>query len=289
MPPFVKTNEVISPFDIYEKFNSLRAEGLVSTQFLAAFNIFIGGNKTISKNAMSEFFHNLSMQALGRDDDRIDIKFGAIEELHKSIRKLLKDEVNQNISFIDFIPEQFEEIKDPNRLFEENVVENIISGNRVDYLQDTDHMSFPNTEQEILAQSKTNYELEKKLARAVNESEEIPQGTVAVARKELFNSLLNVDGQIAADVVQDLSDVGISNTRTEDKNAKRDFVEHVKSTIKKDNGDYLPTIKTTDNSSNEAATASFSAEFPTLTEIIRSPPGKFTIRRSKRLAEKKPY
>ena len=112
---------------------------------------------------------------------------------------------------------------------------------------------------------------------------------MAVARKELFNSLLNVDGQIAADVVQDLSDVGICDTRTEDKNAKHDFVEHVKSTIKKDNGDYLPTIKTADNSSNEAAVASLSAEFLTLTEIIRSPPGKFTIRRSKRLAEKKPY
>ena len=94
-------------------------------------------------------------------------------------------------------------------------------------------MSFPNREQEILAKSKTNYELEKKLVQAVNESEEIPQGTVAVARKELFNSLLNVDGQIATDVVQDLSVVGISNTRTEDKNAKGDFVEHVKSTIKK--------------------------------------------------------
>ena len=62
--------------------------------------------------------------------------------------------------------------------------------------------------------------------RAVNESDEISQGTAAVARKELFNSLLNVNGQIAADIVQDLSDVGISNTRTED-NAKCDFVEHM--------------------------------------------------------------
>ena len=94
MPSFVKTNEVISLFDLFEKFNSSSAEGLVSTQFLAAFNIFIGGDKTISKKAMREFFHNLSMQVLSRDDDRIDIKFDAIEELHKSIRKLPKDEVN---------------------------------------------------------------------------------------------------------------------------------------------------------------------------------------------------
>ena len=162
MPPFVKTNEVIPLFDLYEKFNSLSAEGLVSSQFLAAFDIFMGGDKTISKNAMSELFHNLSMQALSRDDNRIDIKFDAIGELHKSIRKLLEDEADGNISFIDFIQEQFEEIKDLNRLFEENVVENIISHNRVDYLQDTDYMSLPNTKQEILAQSKTNHELEKK-------------------------------------------------------------------------------------------------------------------------------
>ena len=135
----------------------------------------------------------------------------------------------------------------------------MMSSNRVDYPQDTNHMSFPNTEEEILAQSKANYELEEKLARAVNESEEIPQEIAREARKELFNSLLNVNGGIAADDVQDLSDVGISNTRTEDKNAKRDFVEHIKSTIKKDNVDYLPTNKTANNSSDETAVTSFSA------------------------------
>ena len=101
MPSFVKTNEVISPFDLYEKFNFMH--GLVSTQFLAAFNIFIAGNKTISRNAVSEFFPNLSMQAWNRDDDRIDIKFDPIEEWNKSIKKLLKNDVDRNsdISFTD--------------------------------------------------------------------------------------------------------------------------------------------------------------------------------------------
>ena len=107
MPSFIKTNEVISPFDLYEKFNSTSVHGLVSTQFLAAFNIFIGGDKAIAENAMSEFFHNLSMQVWSKDDDRIDIKFDAIEVLNKNIKKLLKDEVDRNsdISFIDFRPE----------------------------------------------------------------------------------------------------------------------------------------------------------------------------------------
>ena len=87
--------------------------------------------------------------------------------------------------------------------------------------------------------------------------------------KNYLIPLLNVDSGIAADVVQDLSDVRIFNTRTEDKNAKHHFAEHVKSTIKKDNVDYLPIIKTANSSSNEAI-ASFSAELPTLTEIIRN-------------------
>ena len=41
----------------------------------------------------------------------------------------------------------------------------------------------------------------------------------------------------------------------------------------------MPKIKTANNSSNEAAATSFLAEFPTLTKIIRSPLGKFTIKR----------
>ena len=52
----VKTNEVISLTVHYEKFNSTSTHGLASTQFLAAFNIFVGGDKTISKNVMREFF-----------------------------------------------------------------------------------------------------------------------------------------------------------------------------------------------------------------------------------------
>ena len=35
---------------------------------------------------------------------------------------------NSDITFIDFRSEKFEEIEDSNRLFEENVVENMMSG-----------------------------------------------------------------------------------------------------------------------------------------------------------------
>ena len=64
-------------------------QGLVSVQFIAAFNRFLGGDKEISTDAMSEFFHNLSWQALTNDNDSIQIKFEAITELVKSINYLI--------------------------------------------------------------------------------------------------------------------------------------------------------------------------------------------------------
>ena len=55
VPSFVKINDILSPFALYENFISADAHGLVYVQFLAALNFFLGGNKIISKNAMSEF------------------------------------------------------------------------------------------------------------------------------------------------------------------------------------------------------------------------------------------
>ena len=37
---------------------------LVPTQFLCVLNIFLDGNRQMSKDAMTEFYHNLSMQGL---------------------------------------------------------------------------------------------------------------------------------------------------------------------------------------------------------------------------------
>ena len=48
-----------------------------------------GGDKLISKNAMSEFFHNSSMQVLSKSDDTTVIKFDAINALNKSLNNLL--------------------------------------------------------------------------------------------------------------------------------------------------------------------------------------------------------
>ena len=43
----------------------------MSIQALAALNIHFGGDKTISKNALSDFLHNMLFQALSNENDNI--------------------------------------------------------------------------------------------------------------------------------------------------------------------------------------------------------------------------
>ena len=75
MPSFLNANENTSPNLLFKKFNTIHVYGLVSTQFLCALHIFVGGEKELSKNAMSKFFNNLSMQVLYREDDTAEFNF----------------------------------------------------------------------------------------------------------------------------------------------------------------------------------------------------------------------
>ena len=68
---FVKSRDVISPFELYKKFNSGGTRGLICVQFLATCNIHFDGDKTISKESQSKLFHDLSMQALSKSEDSI--------------------------------------------------------------------------------------------------------------------------------------------------------------------------------------------------------------------------
>ena len=86
---FVKESDIISPSWLYQNFNYGEMSRLVSVHFLAAINIYFGGNKALSKNVMSEFFHNFSMHALSISDDSIVLKFDALKRLNKNINDLI--------------------------------------------------------------------------------------------------------------------------------------------------------------------------------------------------------
>ena len=93
MPSFINSNDWISPRSLYETYLGRDLQGLTSVQFLVALNRFLGGDREVSRNTMSEFFHNLSWQALTNDNDSVKIKFEAITELVKSINSLLQQRI----------------------------------------------------------------------------------------------------------------------------------------------------------------------------------------------------
>ena len=108
-------------------------------------NIYFGGDKTISQNVMSEFFHNLSLQALSIDDDSVKIKFDAVITLSKNLKFLIRGDTRNDFNITDFQQQKFDEIKDKNQLIEEEIVNNIISDVQIDYPQDNQYLTFPST------------------------------------------------------------------------------------------------------------------------------------------------
>ena len=284
-PSFVKTRDEISPFEINEKFQSGPSYGLAATQFLAAMNIYFGGDKTISQNVMSEFFHNLSLQALSIDDDSVKIEFDAIITLSKNLKFLIRDDTRNDLNIIDFQQQKFDEIKDKNQLIEEEVVNNIINDVQIDYPQDNQYLTFPNTASEIAMQSEANDIIEQKTFAAFNKrDEEISQELITSARNDLIKSVIDAEGEIPADVFNNITS---SFELEEEDKTERSVREHVQSTIKKNNEQYLKTTKSSEKTSISKEVVTTSSDSPKLTDIISDQTS--VVRRSKRLAEKKPY
>ena len=71
---------------------------MVCVQFLAALSRHLGSEENILKNAMSEFFQNISLQVLNELDETTSIKFDAISELNENINNLLMDEANKFVN-----------------------------------------------------------------------------------------------------------------------------------------------------------------------------------------------
>ena len=115
----------------------------------------------ISKNAMSEFFHNLSIQAFNKSDGTLVIKFDTIERLNKSLNEFLMAESlafdtakmsRVTTEFFDrpiFVTGE----QTDNKTIEENIVRSILNDEKMEFRTDTAHISLPNTAEEIKPQS----------------------------------------------------------------------------------------------------------------------------------------
>ena len=94
IPYFIKTNTVISTNQFYEKFSSTAARGLVSIQALA----YYSGSTEISRQALSEFLHNMSHQALNKDNYIVFMQFDRMAELIKKLIFMLLDRNNRSLN-----------------------------------------------------------------------------------------------------------------------------------------------------------------------------------------------
>ena len=96
IPNFVKKETPLSPIDLYQKFKATDAKALTSIQAIAALNIHLGGDRNISKKALTEFLRNLTFQALSKENDDILLSFEHVGNLFLDILESLA-KINQQL------------------------------------------------------------------------------------------------------------------------------------------------------------------------------------------------
>ena len=65
---------------------------------MAALNIYFGGNTKTSREAMSEFLHNMSYQALNKENHNILIQFDKAANLITELINLMLDKNSLSLS-----------------------------------------------------------------------------------------------------------------------------------------------------------------------------------------------
>ena len=164
-PYFLKTKTQLPPSNLYSKFSASTAKDLVSFHALCALNIYLGGNKDISKLAYGEFLKNLTYQALSQENDEIFLSFDQATDLANSIVNTLVDITREENRSTSEISEQINEKLDTNFEAVESPAMETQLGQEPEQLEDPIQASTPLTEKEIRAfhdKKKTDY-LKKKL------------------------------------------------------------------------------------------------------------------------------
>ena len=229
-PHFIEKHDQISPTEINEKFKNSSCYGLVSVQFIAALHVFFGGDKELSRNAMSEFLHNLSLQALTVDDDKFEIQFHEIVELNRNLKALMRDDERNEIKIHEnhFEKEMLEAERDRTEILEDEVVSNIMNKTKIEHPKEN-FASFPSTSKEITDETNQNETIKRKVEKALNQrDEEISSEIISESRKDLIKSMTDNVNVLSQDVLNNVSLTAIPKVIQ-----KESVEEHVEKTIKK--------------------------------------------------------
>ena len=95
--PMEVNSEELNIKKLYEKFRTTNSYALVSSQFLAALNIFLGDDPELSRRFLREFYQNMTVSTLSTD---YAFNFDAFTNLSTSINLPLRRQRNESISRI---------------------------------------------------------------------------------------------------------------------------------------------------------------------------------------------
>ena len=234
-PDFVKTFDQISPSELNEKFQNGPSYGIAAVQFLAGLNIHFGGDKKLSQDVMSEFLHNLSWQALTIDNSNVNIKFDAIIELNKNIKRLIRDVDRSNIKIIEF-ENGIDENKDKVQVMEEEVVNNIITNRKIEFPRDF-KPPMPNTLTEIENDIKKIKAIKRKTNESLNDVYgEITRNLITETRNDLIKSVTDYEGDTPMQVIDNITS---SYQKPKEDPVKKSVRRHIKDSIKNMNQQYF--------------------------------------------------
>ena len=233
-PPFVKSFDQISPVELNDKFQNTPSYGIAAVHFLAALNIFFGGEKNLSQDVMTELLHNLSYQALNFENTKVKIKFDQIIRLNKNLKSLIRDVDRSNINTIRLEDTAVDETKDKIELMEEELVNNVLSGKKIEIPTD-----FKPPMPDSLSKIQTDAEKAKAVKRKTDKSlnqvyETITKDIVTKARNDLVKSVSDYDGEIPTEVINN-----ITSSFKQNDPVNRSVRKHVKESIKDRNQQYF--------------------------------------------------
>ena len=232
-PPFVKSFDQISPIELNDKFQNTPSYGIAAVHFLAALNIFFGGEKNLSQDVMTELLHNLSYQALNFENTKVNIKFDQIIKLNKNLKSLIRDVDRSNIETVTF-EDAVDETKDKIELMEEELVNNVLSGKKIEIPTD-----FKPPMPDSLSKIQSDTEKAKAVKRKTDESfneiyETITKDVVTKARNDLVKSVSDYDGEIPTEVINN-----ITSSFKQNDPVNKSVRKHVKDSIKDRNQQYF--------------------------------------------------
>ena len=233
-PPFIQKHDRLSPFEIHEKFNGSEAYGLISVQFLSALNIYFGGDKYTSQNVMSEYLHNLSLQALTIDDDRWEIQFYEIEKLADDLKNHMRNSTRYDIEVDEdeIFEKKFAIEKDRmQKIFDE------IKNKELSTLEypNQDFRVLPDTQEKINQQSKERDAFEKKTEESLSEQDrEISEAVLLESKKKLIESVTDNATTLSENEINTISSISIPVI-----NQTPTVEERLRENVKKDNAKFL--------------------------------------------------